>query len=395
MFASRSALRASRTLRVPKRQLRWQSTSSVSPPTSGAVSGAIAGGATAFLLGYAWYWYSGAKTVVNTAKEAQEYMRSTQEEFKRQFQEKAPSPNEAMRWLRQVTTYYAGFLPGASGFVNATFDDLDKIRERHGDEVDQIVREAYEELKSVGQKGGMDLKTAQKAWEILQKHVERIAELAGDAAEDILENHPKLKKAVGENIQLLKQYSEEYGPEAKKAYEETKKQVGDILKNGLSADSVSKLQKLAEEKVEQVKKLGDKAWQKSLDEARPLLDKNPKVKELLESNASALKQGNIKELFTKIREAVESGSTEDLEKYVNEAKDKVQKSTGGGVEQYLQAIPGGEQVWNKLGQLQEVAEQKGPEAEKLVRETLKEIGDVLSRKAEEAKKLGEDVKQGK
>ena len=55
-----------------------------------------------------------------------------------------------------------------------------------------------------------------QAWEVLQKHIKRIAELAGDAAEDIIENHPKLKKAVGDNLDKIKQYGDSYGPEAKK-----------------------------------------------------------------------------------------------------------------------------------------------------------------------------------
>jgi ElaB/YqjD/DUF883 family membrane-anchored ribosome-binding protein len=193
-----------------------QSTSAPPPSASGALTGAIAGGATAFGLGYGWYHFSGTKKVVGTAQQAQQYMQATQEKFKKQFQEKAPEPNEALRWLRQVTTYYAGFLPGASGFVNTTFDDLDRIRDKHGDEVDKIASEAYDDLKKISQKGNLDLKTAQEAWDVLQKHIGRIAELAGDAAEDIINNHPKLKSAVGDNLDKIKQYGDAYGPEAKK-----------------------------------------------------------------------------------------------------------------------------------------------------------------------------------
>jgi len=197
--------------------VRFESTTSNPPPSaSGALTGAIAGGATAFALGYGWYYFSGTRSVVSTAHEAQQYMKSTSEQFKKQFQEKAPEPNEALKWLRQVTTYYAGFLPGASGLVNTTFDDLDRIRDKHGDEVDKIVSEAYDELKKIGQKGGMDLKTAQQAWDVLQKHISKIMELAGDAAEDIINNHPKLKNAVGDNLDKIKQYGDSYGPEAKK-----------------------------------------------------------------------------------------------------------------------------------------------------------------------------------
>src|ERR1700761_4629935 len=139
MYTSRIAVRSSRAFRSLRPQVRFQSTTSPSPPTSGALTGAVAGGATAFVLGYGWYWYSGTRSIVTSAQQAQQYMQSTQEKFKTQFQEKTPSPNEALRWLRQVSTYYAGFLPGASGFVNTTFDDLDTIRNKHGEEVDKII----------------------------------------------------------------------------------------------------------------------------------------------------------------------------------------------------------------------------------------------------------------
>jgi ElaB/YqjD/DUF883 family membrane-anchored ribosome-binding protein len=208
-------MRAARAAKAPK-HIRLQSTSAPPPSASGALTGAVAGGATAFALGYGWYHFSGTKKVVNTAQQAHSYMQSTQEQFKKQFQEKAPEPNEALKWLRQVSTYYAGFLPGASGFVNTTFDDLDRIRDKHGDEVDKIVSEAYDELKKISQKGDLSLQTAQQAWEVLQKHISRIAELAGDAAEDIINNHPKLKEAVGDNLSKIKQYGDAYGPEAKK-----------------------------------------------------------------------------------------------------------------------------------------------------------------------------------
>jgi hypothetical protein len=102
-------------------------------------------------------------------------------------------------------------------------------------------------------------------------------------------------------------------------------------------------------------------WTKGMEQAKPYLDKNPAVKELIEKNADSLKQGNIKELFEKAKSSVESGNAEDLEKYVNQAKDKAQKSFGGGggLDQYLKMVPGGDQIISKLGQLTDVAKAKG------------------------------------
>jgi len=130
-----------------------------------------------------------------------------------------------------------------------------------------------------------------------------------------------------------------------------------------------------------------------MEKAKPYLDKNPKVKEIIEDNTSALKQGNFQELYEKIKSAVESGSTDELEKYVKDAANKTKQSAGGGLDQYLKMVPGGDQVVSKLGQLQELAQKKGPEAQKLLEETMKEVGDVLSRKSEEAKKLANEAKK--
>ena len=65
------------------------------------------------------------------------------------------------KWLRQTVTYYARFTPDASRYVETAFNELYAIRVKHGDEVDNIVREAYEELKGVTGKG-MTVQTAQE-----------------------------------------------------------------------------------------------------------------------------------------------------------------------------------------------------------------------------------------
>lgn len=176
-------------------------------------------------------------------------------------------------------------------------------------------------------------------------------------------------------------------------YEETKGQISDIIKGGVSVDSAQKLKKLVEEKVEQLKQLGDEAWKKGMEQAKPYLEKNPKVKELIENNADALKQGNAGELFSRAKKAVEEGNTGDLEEYVEKAKGKVNQATGGGLEQYMKMLPGGSEIWGKLQKIQDVAKAKGPEAQKLMEQTVKEIGDVLNRKSEEAKKIAEEAKK--
>lgn len=388
--SSSRALRTSRPLRL--RNARFQSTqTATSTSTSGtsqALVGGLAGGATALAGVYTWYHFSGAKTLVNAAHDTKNYMQTARD----RLVENTPKPNEALRWLRQAATYYGGFIPGASGYINTAFDDLDKIHEKHADEVDKIVQEAYTELKGLSKKE-MSISTAQQAYEVLQKHVKRIAELAGDAAQDILDNHPEIKKQVGGSLDQLKSMSDAYGPEAKKQVDQTWSQIKDITNNGINAETADKIRKLVQEKIEQVKKLGDEAWSKGLEKAKPLLDKSPKVKELVEENADALKKGNFGELYEKLKSAVESGDTADLEKYVKEAAGKAKQSAGGSFDSLLKMVPGADKVLPQLRSIQEIAEKHGDEAKKLFDETINEVTQVLNKKADKAKEIAKKAEK--
>ncbi|MCJ1300744.1 hypothetical protein MMC08_003541 [Hypocenomyce scalaris] len=396
MFASRTAVRATRVLRVRStlRNARLESTSSSSSSGSSyspALIGGVAGGAVTFLGGYTWYHFSGAKTLVNTMHETKSYM----DKASKQLKESVPEPNEALKWLRQTASSYAAFIPGAKGYVDSAFDDLDAIRNKHGEEVDNIVKDAYNELKGVTQEKGMSVETAKKAWDIIQKHLKRIGELAGDAAEDLLNNHPELKDKVGGNLDQLKQMGNQYGPEAKKQVDQTWDQISDIVKGGVSMETANKIRKLVQEKMEMLQKMGDEAWKKGMEQAKPYLDKSPKVKELIEKNADSLKKGNVGELYQKIKEAVGSGDTSSIESYVKSAADKAKQSagSGGGLEQYFKMIPGGDKILPKISQLQEIAQKHGEEAEKIAKEAFEEIQQVLQRKGDEAQKLAEKAEK--
>jgi len=239
----------------------------------------------------------------------------------------------------------------------------------------------------------LNLDTAQQTWEVLQKYIKQVGELAGDAAEDILNNHPEIKKRVGGSLDQLKSMGESYGPEAKKQVDETWSQISDVLKGGFSADTAMKIKKLVDEKVQQVQKLGDEAWKKGMEQAKPYLDKNPKIKEIVDQNKDALKSGNFGELFDRVKKAVESGDTGDLEKYVKDAAGKAKDSGMGGLDQYLNKIPGASQVMPQLTKLQEFAQEHGEEAEKLLKQTINDITGVLSKRSDEAKKLAEKAKK--
>lgn len=309
------------------------------------------------------------------------------------LQESTPTTDETVNYIKDLCYSYVGWFPGGKQYVDTAFQDLEKVRHNHKDEADAILSEAYQRFKEVS-KGGLSFETARRGLEVLADVGKKVAALSTDAVGDILDNHPQVKEKFGGSIDQLKSMGEQYGPEAKKQVDETWKQFSEVLAGGLSADNLNKARKLIQEKTEQVRKLGDEAWKKGLEEAKPYLEKSPAVKKLVEENADALKQGNAKELFDKARKAVESGQTGDLEGYVKKAVDKAKDSKSkasqfvpGGLEQYLDAIPSGGEILPKLQQLKEVAEKHTDESEKLVRETVQELKKVLESKSEDAKKI--------
>jgi hypothetical protein len=396
-FAARAAGRPAARAAKPQfraQQRRFDSTITSGSATSNAGSGshaaigAVSGAVAAITVGYVFYRTSGARDIVQATQTTKSYVNSATKKLK----ETTPEPNEALAWLRSAAQSYAAFIPGAKGYVDSAFDDLDAVREKHGDEVDSIVREAYEEMRSILSNGDVSLVTAHKTWEVLSKHMSRIADLAGDSAQQIMDNHPQLKEKVGGNWDKLKEYGDQYGPEAKKEVDRTWKQITDVFRTGMSPANIEKVKSIVQEKVDKLKKLGDEAWDKGMEQAKPYLDKNPEVKKMVEQNADALKGGNVQELFSRVKKAVENGDTGDLEGYVKSAANKAKDSGFGGLDQYLNKIPGGDQIMPQLSKLQEVAEKHGDEAQKLLKNAISEITEVLKKHGDEAQELAKKAK---
>ena len=393
-FRSTRALRLRQPVRLNQRQnVRFQSSEAAKQGGgNGAVAGGVAGGAAALLIGFGFYHYSGVRSAVKTYQSA----KSSADSAFKETTKYAPEPGQAVQWLKETVTSYTRFIPGASTYVDKAFDDLEKIRKNHEGEVDEIVQETYYELKNVT-KSGFTTESASQAWEVLSATFVRIGQLAGDAFEDILDNHPQLKEKVGGQYHQLKQMGEQYGPEAKKQVDETWNEVQSILKSGFSVTTFSKIQKLVQDKTEEIKKYGDQAWQKGIEQAKPVLDKNPQLKELVQNNKDKLLQGDLTQLWQKLQEAIKSNNTDDITKFVKEQVDKASKSStgsslsglasGSGIEQLLNYIPGGSDISGKLQQLQEVSQKHGKEAEDLLKSTVDELKKVLQSKVEEAEKL--------
>lgn len=268
--------------------------------------------------GYLYYHFSGAKTLVNTAHQAKSYSDSVADQVKQQLQELKPEGDDVLGAIRQVAEKYASFVPGGRQFVDTSFKDLDAIKSKHEKEFNEIAHATYNELRDTANKNGASIQTMNDIWTILSKRLGQLADLAGDASQQILENHPELKEKLGGQFDQLKSLGDRLGPEAKKQADDTFKQVSDIVKSGATPDAATRAYKLLQEKTQELKKLGDKSWETGYEQIKPYLEKNSQVKDFVEKNMDAMKSGNVRDVIEKVKSAVQSGSTKDLEQYVQE-----------------------------------------------------------------------------
>ncbi|KAF5023263.1 hypothetical protein F66182_4675 [Fusarium sp. NRRL 66182] len=396
-----SVPRAARATRAPRRQqIRFQSTSTSSASSSSSthLASGIAGGFVGSALFYGIYSYTPAGRAASNINKAAKEAQKQYDAAAKKLQEKTPDADQAVNYIKEFAYSYVGWIPGGRAYVDAAFSDWEKVRENNKDEADKIVKDAYTQFQDLT-KSGLSMDTARKAYDVLADLSKKIANLAGDAISDIIDNHPQVKEKLGGNVDQLKELGDQYGPEAKKQVDETWKQVKDIFAGGFSAASIAKAKKLIDDKVEQVKKLGDEAWNKGLEQAKPYLDKNPKIKELIEKNADALKQGNVAELFKRAKSAADSGDLGDLEKYVKDATEKAKSKgselSGGWVDldKYIKQIPNGGEVMEKLQHLSEVADKHKEEGERLFKETVEELRQVLEKKSEKAEEIADKAKK--
>ncbi|KAF2859898.1 hypothetical protein K470DRAFT_218135 [Piedraia hortae CBS 480.64] len=396
MYSSRVAARSARTLAARRCNVRFASDATNAgrsgnagggfhPSVHGAIGGAVAG----TLAFYLFYTTTGLRKATNAATQTKQYVDGAMENVKVQFKEKTPDTNEIIKTLKETAHKYARWLPGGREYVDKTFADLDTIRAKHGDEVDRIMREAYEELRDTS-KNGLSLTTAAQVWDVLTKHMQRLGSLAVDAGQDILKNHPQLRDRFGNSFQHLQDLGNSVGPEAKKQVDDTWKQVQEILRQGINFGTLDRIQKLIQDKTQQVRKLSGQAFDKGMEQVKPMLDKNPQAKQLVEQNLDTLRSSNsVSEALSRIREAASSGSTLDLEKYIVHAKEKArtQFTSGGGLSDWLSQLPQGGRILPQLQKLKNAAETHGQDAQQLARETVDDLYSILERRAKQAEEL--------
>ena len=136
--------------------------------------------------GYMYYHFSGAKKAVDASRAASQYYQET----KAAIASKAPkSPNEALDYLRDVARSYLVVIPGARPHVDAAFDTIDELRDTHGEDVNRIVSDGYEEVRVIiKDSGSMDAGMAMKILDVLRRRSAELEELGKKAGKDAVEN---------------------------------------------------------------------------------------------------------------------------------------------------------------------------------------------------------------
>ncbi|RPA72472.1 hypothetical protein BJ508DRAFT_419440 [Ascobolus immersus RN42] len=414
-----TAVRSVRTSAIPRARLnaprvRYQSTKNTfetaqagqsSQGGGSTVAAGLVGGLSGFAAIYAWYRFSGTAKVVEDARALQNKVDAVKKA--------TPSPSAASSFIRSILESQLSAIPGAK----AAFKTWDSIEEAHGDDFTEVISGTYNELWEAIEKGGDDV--GKKVTEILTRRAKELKDITVDAGEQILDDYPQVKEKLGSSFAEVQRWGDQYGPEAKKQAKEVYGEVQKILEGGVSVDSVNRARKLIQDKSEEVKKLGSKAanesWKKGEEKAQDILKQYPEVKKVLDQYKDKITGGSlsvaaIPTLFKTVTGLKGDGkdAAEKVKSYIEETIEKGQKKgsnyfdsdlvsdTFQMAEKYIRAFPGGEKFLEEtpdLKKLATIAQKKGPEAEKLARETWDEMRKVLEKKYQEAEKVAEDAKK--
>ncbi|KAL2148063.1 hypothetical protein VTI28DRAFT_119 [Corynascus sepedonium] len=401
-IARNASLRATRQTGRRFQSSSPSSTTGGSSSSSSHFASGVAGGMAGAGLLYGIYLMTPTGKMTRKINKAAKEADNKYQQAAATLKSKTPSTDEAVEKLKNFCYSYVAWVPGGRQYVDAAFDDLAAIRESHGDEVDKIVSETYGEFQDIARMG-LSLEAASKAYDALLNLAKKVASLSGSAADQILERHPQLNDKVGGSIKQLKEMGAQYGPEARKLVDETWSQINDVLSSGFSAESADKVRKIVQERTEQVRKAGDEFWEKGLEQAKPYLDKSPRLKELVTNNSDLLKKGNVTELFKQLKSLGEGGDAGKVEEYVKQAVDKAKEkgSQAAGGSTGLAALSQllgtssddvGRKLQDHIGLLSEVANKHSSEGKQLLEETKDDLRKLLEEKAKKAQKIVESAK---
>ncbi|KAG8973023.1 hypothetical protein FRB90_010031, partial [Tulasnella sp. 427] len=344
--------------------------------------------------------------------------------------EKTLSPNELLQFLRTTAKSYGSLIPGASAYIDASFDAIDQLEQTHRDEVSAIVQKTYDELRDTVKGGQVDVQTAKKVYDIFKRQAAELAEVAKKAADDVLQpvldKHPEVKEKLGggwteiqSTYQSLK--STDLAKEAQKIYDDTSSQLVDLFKSGFSAASLVKAKTLLDEKAKEITELSKKAAKEAYEKGQEEYLKNAPdglkkffgdqdtVTSLLGAGggtATILAVWNrVKEIGEKSKGKWDDASVQEIKDFVQSKIEEAKKKGGpqfevawNAAQGWLKNVPGGEKALETakdidISALSRIATDKSDDAKKLLEETYSDVLGVLKEKSEKAKKLAEGAKE--
>jgi len=237
------------------------------------------------------------------------------------------------------------------------------------------------------------------------------ARAGSDLLGPIFDKHPEVKEKLGGSYEQVKKLASQAGPEARRITTDTASKLTETFKGGFDEKSMEKAKQILQEAAERLQKAtgeaGDQAkeaWQKSMQQAQPYLDKVPEIKDLLNNKASSLMAGaGASQIWEKIKEIgqekkVSKEKVEDLKNFINEKVGEAEDSSGDlwdKVLEFSKNIPGAEKLDEKRETLKgfvAVVREDSDDAKALAKETFDDVMKVIEKKADEAKKLKEKAK---
>ncbi|KAI0083940.1 hypothetical protein BDY19DRAFT_899391 [Irpex rosettiformis] len=388
---------------------RYQTTNTASSTNTGSSSksggigthlaAGFGGGALVLVGAYTYYHFSGAKKAVDSAKSAHAYVTRTTATIA----EKAPkNPSEVLQFLRSVAKSYTGVVPGSSYCVDSTFDSLDELHETHGEELNQILQGAFDDikavLKDVQQNETLDTATARKLVSILGKCAGEMNELGKKAGNDAFrkleENYPTIAQTIGSSYNDLRGLAYRGGPEAKKLVEESITQIQDVLNTSgkNQQEAWAKAKELVQGKSQRLREL---VWDKAAEGAK----KNPGIEKLLkEYRPKFMQQGvsirSLKEVLDRANTTggegnVDQGKLGELKDFIEDKAQEAQRKGWESLQEWVKVIPGSDKKISDadVQGLLELSKSKTADAKQLAEETYRDLRKVLHEKAGKAKKI--------
>lgn len=160
--------------------------------------GAIFGAMSTLAISYTWYVMSGAKELLQSAREKKQRLDiQFEESFKTQpkreplaDQGKAGADGKArrleaqeerFRWFRSTAANYAAFVPGATVWLDNGMDHLERTRghggKRKRDEVDEMVERCARDLDTMEPGWRLNKNNAKAAWTIVYSNMFKLSGL--------------------------------------------------------------------------------------------------------------------------------------------------------------------------------------------------------------------------